>query len=130
MRTPQSRYAPTVAPLPNASSRATGLKGLLKALAKRSADIRQFAAGDAAIERPVVPENLHGAARDQRQAAQRAHPPLFQGAYRACDRIRDSPGRPAAGQPRDQLEHVRLGGILTTQDIAGSDISPLQRRAM
>src|SRR5262249_9698978 len=104
-----------------------------------------------ARERPVVAEDLDGAARDERRAAEQRDAQLLRRAERAGDRIRNAQRRPPAPEllenlerpplrrvlaprrPRarewvDTRERAALRRVLAAERVARADASALERR--
>src|SRR5438093_13220686 len=126
---PPSRHAATGAPLPNATS-PPRLERAPHTVGERRDPVSQLASGDAAVERPVVPEDLDGAARHQRQAAEGAHAALLERSKGGRDTVRNSPWRLPAGQLRDDCEHALLRGVLAAKHIAAANGASFERRAV
>src|SRR5262245_10961682 len=102
----------------------------LQAVGKRRYRVAELADRLGAVERPVVPEDLDGAACDERRAAKHQYAELFGCAERTRDRKRNARRGPAAGDLLHDLEHATLGRILAAEDVAPADSSALQRCAV
>ena len=74
------------------------------AVGERRHRVAEVAHRLAAVERPVVAEDLHRAARQERRSAEHRDPQLLGGAEHRGDRKRYPRGRPPPGELPDELE--------------------------
>jgi hypothetical protein len=92
--------------------------------------IAQITDGCAAVERPVVAEDLDRAPRNERRPAEHRHPQFFERRERGGGGKRD-PHRPApAGDVPNELEDACLGRVLATELIAGARCAAFERGTM
>src|SRR5213593_4564300 len=80
-----------------------------------------------AVERPIVSEDLDGAAGDERRAAQHRHAQLFDRAERVRHRERNARRRSSPGDLAHDAEHAVLRRVVAAEDIAAADDAALER---
>src|SRR5438552_13322689 len=116
--------------LPSSACIANRRNRRVQSVGERRHRVAELADRLRAVERPVVPENLHGPARDERRSAEHPDAELLRRAKRARDRKRNPRRRPPAGHLLHDLEHAALRRILAAEHVATADASALERRAM
>src|SRR5438128_2149865 len=83
-----------------------------------------------AVERPIVSEDLDGAAGDERRAAEHRHAQLFDRAERVRHGERNARRRSSPGDLAHEAEHAVLRRVVAAEDVAAGDGAALERRAM
>src|SRR5437588_1924300 len=97
------------------------------AVGERRHRVAEGAHGFAAVERPIVPEDLDGAARDERRAAEEIDAKFLERAERAGDRKRNPHRQRAARRLADDLEHAPLRRVFAADHIPSAGDAPLER---
>src|SRR6266566_3577095 len=102
----------------------------VQSVGKRRHRVAELADRLRAVERPVVPEDLYGPARDERRSAEHPDAELLGRAKRARDRKRNPRWWPPSGHLLHDLEYATLRRILAAEHVATADASALERRAV